>query len=146
MDQRLIVTVPFVVHLIAGVLFAVAYAATDAAFTAGQLEFLVAVGYVGTFVAMGLIWLRNHVRGAPLLVGCAGAACWFSVYFLFVHDNPANALAVTGEGATAYPTAAAAVILGFLGLTAAGCWLWYRESERFRATVDGFVRPPDSRR
>lgn len=144
-DQRLVVTVPFITHLVCGAMLALAYSMASVQFTQGQLEFLVIVGYVTPLAAMGLIWVKNYVYGAPLLFGSAIANCWFSVYFFLVHENPVNVFWVSGDGASAYTAAVVAVVMGSLLTAGTGVWLWYRESDGFRSTVDGIVRPPDSR-
>lgn len=143
-DQRLIVTVPFVAHLLGGAMLAVAYSVAPVEFTDGQLEFILLVGYLGPTVAMGLIWMRNYVYGAPLLFGSAIAGCWFVIYFFLVNDNPANVAAVSGDGAGAYLYATIVVIVGSLLTAGAGAWLWYRESDGFRSAIDRVVRPPES--
>ncbi|GAB3025878.1 hypothetical protein [Natronobiforma cellulositropha] len=144
MDQRLIVTVPYVAHLVGGAMLAVAYSVASVQFTDGQLEFIVLVGYLGPTVAMGLVWLRNYVYGAPLLFASAIAGWWFVLYFFLINDNPANVAAVGGDGASAYLYATIAVLVTSLLTAGVGAWLWYRESDGFRSAVDRVIRPPDS--
>lgn len=145
MDRRLIVTVAFIAHFIGGALFAIAASVTDATLTDGQLEFVVIVGYLIPTLAMGLLWMRNYVYGAPLLVGSTLSTGWFVVYFFLIQDNPANVAAVTGEGAVAYLAAVVAVVVGSLLTALVGLWAWYAESEEFRSRVDRVIRPPDYR-
>lgn len=141
MDTRLIVTVPFVAYLAILGLFGLALSTVDAPFTEGQPGFIVVVGVLGPLVAFGLIWLKNYAYGAPLLVAMLLPNAWFVSYFFFVHDNPANAFAVTGEGSTAYLTATGGLVATSLIVAGVACWLWYRESPQFRAAVDRFIHP-----
>ena len=131
----------FVAHLMAGVLLALAYLVADVAFTEGQGEFLVSVGYVAPTLALGMIWLKNYSLGAPIFVLSTISTSWYACYFFFLHDNPAGAFTATGEGSTAYAAAAVAVVVVSFTTSLVGCWLWYRESEGFRAVVDGLIQP-----
>ncbi|MFP9193494.1 hypothetical protein [Natronosalvus vescus] len=144
MDRRLIVTVPFVVHLLGGGMFALSQSMATVSFTESQVEFLVLVGYLAPLVGMALIWLKNYDYGAPLLAGSAAATCWFVVYFFLLHDNPANVASVTGSGSGSYTASVIGVVVGSLATAGAGFWLWYRENDWFRSTVDGVLRPSES--
>lgn len=62
-------------------------------------------------------------------------------YFCFVHSNPANALAVSGEGSAAYLTATVGVVATAAIAAGVSCWLWYRVSPEFRHAVDRFLYP-----
>lgn len=142
MDTRLIVTVPFAAYLTVLGLFALAQSTVDVTFTEGQPAFLVVVGVIGPLIAFGLIWLKNYVYGAPLLVSSLLPNAWFVGYFFFVHDNPANVFAVSGGAA--YLMATIGIVANSIILAGVGCWLWYRESPQFRAAVDRFIHPPAS--
>ncbi|MFP8956204.1 hypothetical protein ACLI4Y_05710 [Natrialbaceae archaeon A-CW3] len=144
MDRRLIVTVPFAAHLLGGGMLALAQSVAAVSFTESQLEFLILVGYLSPLVGMALIWLKNYDYGAPLLAGSAVTTCWFVVYFFLIHNNPANVASVTGSGSGAYTASVIAVVVGSLTTAGAGFWLWYRENEWFRSTVDGVLRPSES--
>ena len=141
MDPRLIVTVPVLTYYVIMGLFALAQSTVDATFTQGQPAFLVVVGVLGPLFALGLIWLRNYVYGAPLLVAALLPTAWFVSYFFFVHDNPANAFAVSGEGSAAYLTATIGIVATALIAAGVSCWLWYRVSPQFRDAVDRFLYP-----
>ncbi|WP_090617161.1 hypothetical protein [Natrinema salaciae] len=145
MDQRIIATTPFLVYLMLCGLFALAQSTVGAPLTQGQPAFLAIVGFLGPLMAIGLIWVRNYTYGAPALVSTMLTTGWFVAYFFFVHDNPANVFAVSGEGATAFLVAAGGVIVGSLLTAGVGCWLWYRESAEFRSAVDRLAGPSDSR-
>ena len=141
MDPRLIVTVPALAYYVVLGLFALAQSTVGATFNQGQPAFLAVFGVVVPLVALGLIWLRNYVYGAPLLVAALLPTAWFVSYFFFVHDNPANAFAVSGEGATAYLTAAFGIVVTALIAAGVSSWLWYRVSPQFRDAVDRFLYP-----
>ncbi|OLZ41061.1 hypothetical protein A6E15_08700 [Natrinema saccharevitans] len=141
MDQRLIATTPFLVYLALCGLFWLAQSTVEAPLTLGQPAFLATVGLFVPLLAVGLIWIRNYAYGAPLLVSSMVATAWFVTYFFFVHDNPANALAVSGTGATAFLTATIGVVSGAVVTAGVGCWLWYRESPSFRSAVDELRGP-----
>lgn len=145
MDQRLIVTTPFLIYLVLCGLFALGLSTVDAPLTQGQPAFLAVVGLLGPLVALGLIWVRNYAYGAPVLVSTTLTNAWFVVYFFFVHDNPGNVFAVSGDGSTAYLGATVGLIAGSLFTAGAGCWLWYRESPGFRSAIDRLVGPSDAR-
>jgi len=140
-DQRLIATTPFLVYLALCGLFGLALSTVEAPLTQGQPAFIAIVGLFVPLVAIGLIWAKNYAYGAPLLVSSMVATAWFVAYFFFVHDNPANALAVSGTGATAFLAATIGVVAGSLVTAGVGCWLWYRESPGFRSAVDEFRGP-----
>ncbi|MFC4541717.1 hypothetical protein ACFO5R_07230 [Halosolutus amylolyticus] len=144
MDQRLIVTVPVVVYLGTLVLFAAARSIVGAPLTEGQPAFIAIVGVIGPLTALGLIWLRNYTYGAPVLVSSMLTTVWFVTYFFFLHDNPANAFAVAGEGALAFLMATFSVVATSLVTAGVAFWLWYRESPGFRSAIDGVVRPPET--
>ncbi|NUB92124.1 hypothetical protein HTZ84_06950 [Haloterrigena sp. SYSU A558-1] len=141
MDPRLIVTVPVLTYYVIMGLFALAQSSVGATFTQGQPAFLLVVGVVGPLVALGLIWLRNYIYGAPLLVGALLPTAWFVCYFFFVHENPANVFAVGGEGSTAYLVATFGIVATSLIAAGVSCWLWYQVSPQFRTAVDRFIRP-----
>ncbi|WP_440772760.1 hypothetical protein [Natronorubrum sp. DTA28] len=144
MDIRLIVTVPVVAYFTVLGLFAVAQSTVGATFTEGQPAFLLVVGLLGPLLAFALIWLKNYVYGAPVLVATLVPNAWFVCYFFLVHDNPANVFAVSGDGAAAYLASVVGVVANSIILAGVGCWLWYRESPQFRDAVDRIVRPPAS--
>ena len=141
MDPRLIVTVPTLAYYVVMGLFALAQSSVGATFTQGQPAFLLVLGVVVPLVAFGLIWLRNYAYGAPLLVAALLPTAWFVSYFFFVHDNPANVFAVSGEGSAAYLTATLGIVATALIAAGVGCWLWYRTSPQFRNAVDRFLYP-----
>ncbi|WP_312909001.1 hypothetical protein [Natronosalvus caseinilyticus] len=145
MDRRLIVTMAFTGYLVGGALFAIAQSAAGVTYTESQVEFIVLVGYLGPLLAMGFVWVKNYGYGAPLLVGTTATTCWFVVYFFFVHDNPANVGAVTGDSAGAYTASVVAVVALSLVTALTGTWLWYCESDGFREAVDDVIRPTDAR-
>lgn len=130
----------FATHLLGGAMLVVARTVAPVEFGAGQLEFLVLVGYVAPVIAMVLVWAKNYVYGAPLLVGATAANAWFVIYFTVVHDNPANIWQVADS---AYTNAITVVVIGSLVVAGVGTWLWYAESEGFRSTVDRIVYPPE---
>lgn len=144
MDQRIIVTTPFLVYLGLCGLFGLAQSMVDAPFTQGQPVFIAIVGLLGPFVAIGLIWVRNYGYGAPVLVSTMLTNAWFVVYFFFVHDNPSNVFAVGGDGATAYLATTVGLVACSLLTAGIGCWLWYRESADFRSAVARLVEPSRS--
>ncbi|ELY62183.1 hypothetical protein [Natronolimnohabitans innermongolicus] len=141
MDSRLIITAPFVAYLAILGLFAIAQSAAGATFSDGQPVFLLVVGVLCPLFAFGLIWMRNYRYGPPLLIATLLPNGWFVSYFFFVHDNSANVFAVSGDGALAYTTATAGIVLMSLIVIVVAGWLWYHESSRFRTAVDGFIRP-----
>ncbi|QLK26064.1 hypothetical protein HYG81_00045 [Natrinema zhouii] len=141
MDQRIIVTTPFLVYLAFCGLFGLALSTVAAPLTQGQPAFIAIVGLVGPLVAIGLIWVRNYAYGAPVLVSTMLTNAWFVVYFFFIHDNPGNVFAVSGDGSTAYLAATAGLIAGSLFTAGVGCWLWYCESPGFRSAIDRLVGP-----
>lgn len=141
MDIRLVVTVPVLAYFTTLGLFAIAQSTVGATFTESQLPFLVVVGILGPVLAVGLIWIENFRYGAPLFVATLFPTAWFVAYFFLVHDNPANAFVVSGEGATAYLASVVGIIANAVILTGVGCWLWYRDSPQFRAVVDRLLDP-----
>ncbi|QCS42746.1 hypothetical protein [Natrinema versiforme] len=145
MDQRIIVTTPFLVYLALCGLFGLAQSTVEAPLTQGQPAFIAIVGLVGPLVAIGLIWARNYAYGAPVLVSTMLTNAWFVTYFFFLHDNPANVFAVSGDGSTAFLASTIGLIAGSLLTAGVGCWLWYRESPGFRSAVDNLVGPSDAR-
>ncbi|WP_254523641.1 hypothetical protein [Natrinema caseinilyticum] len=144
MDQRIIVTTPFLVYLALCGLFGLALSTVDAPLDQGQPAFIAIVGLVGPTIAIGLIWARNYAYGPPVLVSTMLSNAWFVTYFFFVHDNPANVFAVSGDGATAYLTATLGVVVGSLFTAGIGCWLWYCESSGFRSAVDRLAGSSDA--
>lgn len=142
MDTRLIVTVPVTGYVVVLTLFALAGSTADVAYTEGQPAFLLVVGLFVPLLALGLIWLENYTYGAPLLVAATVLTAYFVGYFFLLHDNPANALSVTGAGAAAYLVSAIGIVAISLILAGMGTWLWYRTSEQFRTAVDRFIRAP----
>ncbi|MFB1063904.1 hypothetical protein [Natrinema sp. H-ect4] len=145
MDQRLIVTTPFLIYLVLCGLFGIGLSTVDAPLTQGQPAFIAIVGLLGPLVAIGLIWARNYAYGAPVLVSTLLTNAWFVVYFFFIHDNPANVFAVSGDGSTAYLTATLGMIAGSLLTAGVGCWLWYHESPGFRSAIDRLLEPTDTK-
>lgn len=145
MDQRLILTVPFVAHVTTGLLFVLAYATTSISFTEGQPAFLALVTYFTPLFAFFLIWLKNYEYGAPLLVGSTLASSWFVVYFFFMHENPGNVFEVSGDAIAVYISAVVSVVITSLVLAGIGAWIWYGEDARFRAAVNRVIEPPSSR-
>lgn len=143
MDQRIIVTTPVLLSLAFFGLFGVAQSMVDAPLTQGQPAFLAIVGVFGPLAAIGLIWARNYAYGAPALVASTVATAWFVTYFFFIHDNPANVFAVTGDATTAYLASTAGLVVALLFTAVGGCWLWYRESPGFRSMVDRLAGPSD---
>ncbi|MFC6768950.1 hypothetical protein [Natrinema soli] len=144
MDQRLIVTTPFLIYLVLCGLFGMGLSTVDAPLTQGQPAFIAIVGLLGPLVAIGLIWAHNYAYGAPVLVSTLLTDAWFVVYFFFIHDNPANVFTVTGDGSTAYLAATGGMIAGSLFTAGVGCWLWYCESPGFRSAVDHLVSPSNA--
>lgn len=144
MDQRLIVTTPFLIYLALCGLFGIALSTADAPLTQGQPVFIAIVGLLGPLVAIGLIWARNYGYGAPVLVSTTLTNAWFVTYFFFVHDNPANVFAVSGDGSAALLMSTVGVVVGSLFTAGVGCWLWYRESPGFRSAIDQLVGPSDA--
>ncbi|WP_254764035.1 hypothetical protein [Natrinema marinum] len=144
MDQRIIVTTPFLVYLALCGLFGLAQSTVNAPLTQGQPAFLAVVGLLGPLVGIGLIWARNYGYGSPVLVSTMLTTAWFVTYFFFVHDNPGNVFAVSGDGAAAYLTATVGLIACSLLTAAGGCWLWYRESPGFRSAIERLVGPSDA--
>lgn len=144
MDNRLVVTVAYILHLAVGALFLLAVVVVDARFTEGQDHFIVVIGYMVPTIAIGLIWARNYAIGAPLLALAGGSTCWFSAYFFIVHDNESTILAISGDGATSYISATIALLISSFVITASGLWLWYNESDSFKSLVDGVIRPGES--
>ena len=140
MDSRLIVTSAFAAHLVGGLLLAVSYAAVDVTFTEQQGEFLVFVGVLGPLFSLLLIWAGNGVLGAPLFVASTGGTAWYTAYFFFVHDNPGTVWVAEGDASTAYLFSAVTLVTVSFAAALVGCWLWYRESEGFRAVVDALLR------
>lgn len=144
MDQRIIVTTPFLVYLALCGLFGLAQSMVAAPLTQGQPAFIAIVGLLGPLIAIGLIWVQNYAYGAPVLVSTMLTNAWFVVYFFFIHDNPANVFAVSGDGATAFLAATIGLIAGSLLTAGVGSWLWYRESPGFRSAIDQLVGPSDT--
>uniref|UniRef100_A0A7D5L083 Uncharacterized protein n=1 Tax=Natrinema halophilum TaxID=1699371 RepID=A0A7D5L083_9EURY len=144
MDQRIIVTTPFLIYLALCGLFGLAQSMVGTSFTQGQPAFMAIVGFVGPSIAIGLIWVRNFAYGPPVLVSTMLTNAWFVTYFFFIHDNPANVFAVSGDGATAYLSASLGIVAGSLFTAAVGCWLWYRTSQGFRSAVDRLVGPSET--
>ena len=141
MDIRLIVTVPVVGYFAVLGVFALAQSTVGVAFTEGQPAFIALAGVLGPLLAFLLIWLENYRYGAPLLASSLLLNAWFVAYFFLVHDNPANAFAVSGSGAASYLTAVLGIVANSCIVAGVGCWLWYRKSEQFRAAVDRFIAP-----
>jgi len=144
-DQRLILTVPFIGHLTSGLLFVLAAATVEVEFTEGQPEFIALVTYFVPLFAFFLIWLKNYEYGTPLLVGSTLVSAWFIVYFFFVHENPGNVAAVSSDGATVYVSAIVSMLVTCLVVAGIGLLIWYGEDDRFRSAVDRVIRPPSSR-
>ena len=61
MDQRLIVTTPFLIYLVLCGLFGIGLSTVDAPLTQGQPAFIAIVGLLGPLVAIGLIRDRKSV-------------------------------------------------------------------------------------
>ena len=141
MDQRVIASAAFGIHLIIGGLFALAYSIVEPTFTEGQGEFLLGVGYLAPVVSLGLLWGKNYRFGAPFLAVSGIATCWFVSYLFLIHDNPASVMAVTGEGATAYGAAVIALMISSFGIALIGLWIWYHNNDVFKSLVDRVISP-----
>jgi len=87
-DQRLIVTTPFLIYLVLCGLFGIGLSTVDAPLTQGQPAFIAIVGLLGPLVAIGLIWARNYAYGAPVLVSTLLTNAWFVVYFFSFTTTP----------------------------------------------------------
>ena len=136
MDQRVIVTAVFAIHLLVGGLFALAYITVDPVFDEGQGEFVLIVGYLAPIISLGLLWAKNYRFGAPFLTLCGGATAWFVGYLFVIHDNQASVFSVTGEGSIAYGAAIFALMITSFGLAIVGFWIWYRTNEAVKQFVD----------
>lgn len=144
MDQRLIATVPVIIYVGTLGLFAAAQSIVGAPLAEGQPAFIAIVGVLGPLVGLGLIWVKNYAYGSPILVSTMVTTAWFLAIFFFVHDNPSNAFAATGEGALAYRMATFAVVVTSLVSATVAFWVWYRESPGLRSAIDSFLGPPNA--
>ncbi|WP_254862919.1 hypothetical protein [Halovivax gelatinilyticus] len=139
MDERLIVTVSFAAYLFGGLIFTIAYTATDATFAGNQHQFLVGVGFICPLVGLALIWLRSYDLGAALYVLSTAATSWYVLYHFVLGDSPAAVFHVGGEASEAYTVGVVVLFLVSIAATLVGFWLWYRSSQGLRTVVEALL-------